>query len=191
MVSSENASIELVVIVGSVRTGRFGPVVAAWFADVARSHPGFSVSVVDLAEYDVSHSFDDTPETASFCGQISPAEAFVIVTPEYNHSFPGNLKSAIDCTDKEFAGKPVAFVSYGGLSGGLRAVEALRVVMSEVHAITIREAVSIHRVKTQFVEDGSPIEPVRIEESATRMLDQLAWWAEAARRQRDVAAYPG
>jgi hypothetical protein len=75
---------------------------------------------------------------------IDAADAFVVVTPEYNHSYPASLKHAIDMAHGEWNTKPVAFVSYGGISGGLRAVEALRLVFAELHATTIRDTVSFH-----------------------------------------------
>ncbi len=73
---------------------------------------------------------------------LSEADAFIVVTPEYNHSFTASLKFVLDLVYEPWQGKPVAFVSYGGISGGLRAVEQLRLVFAELHAVTVRDTVS-------------------------------------------------
>ena len=120
--------------------------------------------------------------------RLAAADAFVFVTPEYNHSFPASLKNAIDWHNEQWHAKPVAFVSYGGLSGGLRAVEQLRVVMAELNAMTIRNTVSFHNAwadsTTPATARTRPSTPPR-----RRMLDQLAWWAHALRDARSVRPY--
>ncbi len=110
-------------------------------------------------------------------------------SPEYNHSFPGPLKHAIDSLGHQWQAKPVGFVSYGGLSGGLRAVEALRVVFAELHAVTIRETVSFHSAWDQFDEHGAPRHPDLVNAAAGALLDQLAWWARALRTARAARPY--
>ena len=112
-----------------------------------------------------------------------------MVTPEYNHSFPGPLKHAIDSLGHQWQAKPVGFVSYGGLSGGLRAVEALRVVFAELHAVTIRETVSFHSAWARFHEHGAPRDPELVNAAAGALLDQLAWWACALRAARAARPY--
>lgn len=163
------APIKLAVIVGSVRDGRFGPTVANWFVDRANEHGDFDVDVIDLSDTEI-------PEKE----RMAAADAFVIVTPEYNHSFPGPLKTAIDAFKVEWNAKPVGFVSYGGLSGGLRAVEALRPVLAELHAVTVRGTVSFHMAWEQFDDNGQPKgEAANV--AAKSLTDQLAWWAHALR----------
>src|SRR5690349_18936956 len=108
--------LNLAVVIGSVREGRFGPTVADWFAKQAQGR--FAVDLIDLR---------DLPDE-QFAPRIGAADAVAIVTPEYNHSFPGPLKHHIDNVRREWHAKPVALVSYGGISGGLRASEALRPV---------------------------------------------------------------
>ncbi|MFC5136948.1 NADPH-dependent FMN reductase [Actinomycetospora rhizophila] len=166
--------IPLAVVIGSVREGRFGPVVAAWFADRARRRPDVAVDVVDLLE---------TGPDAGFAERIGAADAVVIVTPEYNHSFPGPLKTALDATGGEWRDKPVGFVAYGGLSGGLRAVEHLRPVLAELHAVGLRDTVSFHGAAGAFDATGRPREEVA-DAAATVLLDALAWWARTLRRAR-------
>ncbi|MGH3975334.1 MAG: NADPH-dependent FMN reductase [Pseudonocardiaceae bacterium] len=171
---------ELAVIVGSVREGRFGPVVADWFVGQAKQRADVSVDVIDLV---------DTPiPSVNFASRIGAADAFVVVTPEYNHGYPGPLKTAIDSVGREWRAKPVGFVCYGGLSGGLRAVEQLRIVFAELHTVTIRETVSFHSAHQRFDEQGAPRDPDAVNTAATALLDQLAWWARALRYAR--AAHP-
>jgi NAD(P)H-dependent FMN reductase len=87
------------------------------------------------------------------------------------------------------AQEPVAFVSYGGMSGGLRAVEQLRLVLAELHAVTIRDGVSFHLARDQFDQDGQPRDPVGCGAAASTMLDRLAWWALALRDARTRCPY--
>ncbi|MQA15478.1 MAG: NADPH-dependent FMN reductase [Pseudonocardiaceae bacterium] len=172
---------QLAVIVGSVREGRFGPVVADWFVGQAKQRDDATVDVIDLA---------DTPVPgATFTDRIATADAYVLVTPEYNHSYPGPLKHAIDSLGRPWHAKPVGFVSYGGLSGGLRAVEPLRLVFAELHAVTIRETVSFHRAGEQFDEHGTPRDPDAVNTAAAVLLDQLAWWAQTLKTARADRPY--
>lgn len=173
--------INLTIIIGSTREGRFGPVVASWFASRARQHKGLVVEVVDLAEV--------TLPSESLTASVGAADAFVIVMPEYNHSYAGPLKAAIDSIKPEWSAKPVAFVSYGGVSGGLRAVEALRPVFCELQAMTIREAVSFANFWEKFDEAGQLKEPAGPEGAATALLDQLLWWALALREAKEIRPY--
>ena len=111
------------------------------------------------------------------------------MTPEYNHSFPAPLKNVIDWHFTQWQAKPVGFVSYGGISGGLRAVEQLRQVFAELHAVTIRDTVSFHGVWAQFDSDGRPNDAARYEKAARTMLDQLAWWGRTLREGRAKRPY--
>lgn len=182
--------IKLDIIVASVRAGRIAPVVADWFAVTARRRPEFEVGIVDLAEVPLPQDLSGGAGAEAFTRQIGAADAFVIVTSEYNHGYPAALKTAIDTVKHEWRTKPVGFVSYGGLSGGLRAVEQLRQVLVEVHMVPVRESVSFHRVKHAFAADGSTSDGAAID-SAERMLDQLAWWSRTVRAGRDTEPYPG
>ncbi|WP_328414564.1 NAD(P)H-dependent oxidoreductase [Micromonospora sp. NBC_00389] len=188
----------LAVIVGSVREGRFGTTVATWFVGQTANRPNLSVDVVDPVEVGLPLTFPafgepPAPETARVLARVTPqlasADAFVVVTPEYNHSFPASLKNFIDWHNEEWHAKPVGFVSYGGLAGGLRAVEQLRVVFAELHAVTIRATVSFHSAWNQFDGEGMPTEPAGCNEAAKTMLDQLVWWAHALRDARTAHPY--
>ena len=178
--------LQVAVIVGSTREGRWGDKVAAWFAGEARGRADLLVDLVDLAELDLPASLPmhHGREILAYAERIDRADAFVVVTPEYNHSYPAGLKQAIDVLNTPWRRKPVAFVSYGGLSGGLRAVEHLRQVFAELHATTIRETVSLHRHPLLFDDAGALIEPAGPAAAAEVMLDDLVWWAAALRTAR-------
>ncbi|MCI3241915.1 MULTISPECIES: NADPH-dependent FMN reductase [Streptomyces] len=191
---------KLAIIVGSVRDGRFGPVVGSWVAEQAAEHGGFEVEVVDLAEIDIplalpaaspKYAGDDYPRPAGMAALTSAledADAFVVVTPEYNHSYPASLKAAIDWHFTQWTAKPVAFVSYGGAAGGRHAVLHLENVLTELHAVTIRDGLAFPNYFTAW-QDGRPLDTAAAGYAKT-LLDQLAWWAGALRSAREAAPYP-
>ncbi|WP_371499907.1 NAD(P)H-dependent oxidoreductase [Kitasatospora sp. NBC_00374] len=189
--------LKVAVVVGSTRGGRFGPVVAGWLLGRIGLRGDMDVDLVDLAAtplptvlpaYGEPPAEEDVELLAAVTPRLAAADAFVIVTPEYNHSFPAPLKNALDWHHHQWHAKPVAFVSYGGISGGLRAVEQLRVVLAELHAVTIRNTVSFHNYGDKFDADGRAVDPGS-EVAATAMLDQLAWWATALREAKTVHPY--
>ncbi|MDQ3654567.1 MAG: NAD(P)H-dependent oxidoreductase [Chloroflexota bacterium] len=180
---------KLAIVIGSVREGRFGPTVANWFAAQAEDHGEFEVDVIDLAGLDFPPSMASSPDVEDFGQRIGRADAVAVVTPEYNHSYPGPLKTAIDSLGGQWHAKPVGLVSYGGISGGLRSIEPLRVVFAELHAMTIRETVSFHGAWGQFDEAGQPRHPGGVNGAARVMLDQLAWWALAISEAKAVRPY--
>ena len=110
------------------------------------------------------------------------------MTPEYNHGYPAPLKALIDSAGVEWHAKPVAFVSYGGVSGGLRAVEQLRLVFAELHAVTIRDSVSPGAWE-QFDETGALRNPERAHRGMKTLVARLHWWAVALRQARSMAPY--
>ena len=185
-------SVKLAVIIGSTRSGRIGPKVAEWFAAIAATQ--FDVDLIDLAEFGFPRALGAghpraghiDPELAPYAERIGSADAFVLVTPEYNHGYPASLKSALDALYSEWLAKPVGFVSYGGPSGGIRAVEQLRTVIAELHMIDVREAVAIPRIFEVFDAPDRLVAPTA---SATAMLAQLAWWSEVLKRVD--TPYPG
>lgn len=191
---------KLVIVVGSVREGRFGPTVADWVAERAREHGGFEVATVDLADIDLPLELPDA--SPKFAGDAYPrpagmapltaaledADAILLVTPEYNHSYPASLKAAIDWHFTQWTAKPVAFVSYGGAAGGRHAVLHLENVLTELHAVTIRDGLAFPNYFTAW-QDGHPLDP-QVTGYAKTLLDQLAWWAGALRTARESVPYP-
>ncbi|GAA2367430.1 NAD(P)H-dependent oxidoreductase [Streptomyces carpaticus] len=186
-------AMRLEVITGSVREGRVGPVVASWFAGQARRHGEFSVGQIDVADYALSTSMSGSPEQATrdaldaLSPRLHAADAYVVVTPEYNHSYPGALKNVIDWHFAEWHAKPVGLVSYGGISGGLRAAEHLRQVFAELHATTVRNTVSFHGHGPWDDFGGAGEEEAA--GAARALLDQLGWWALTLREGRGARAY--
>ncbi|QES45577.1 NADPH-dependent FMN reductase [Streptomyces venezuelae] len=183
--------LKLAVIVASTREGRFAPTVAAWFLRQTAHRRDLDVDVIDLAEARLPDGLSGRPgpEVAGVAARIDAADAYVVITPEYNHSYPASLKTAIDWHYAEWRAKPVGFVSYGGLSGGLRAVEHLRQVYAELHAVTVRDTVSFHGARSCFDASGEPLDPAGPETAAKTMLDQLTWWGRTLRDAKTVRPY--
>lgn len=189
------APVRLAVVIGSTAGSRFAPVVTDWFAGEAKQRADLTLDVVDLAEEPQlpmtrpswPPSPDSPPALAALSPRLAAADAFVVVTPEYNHSFPAVLKNAIDWHLAEWRAKPVGYICYGGRSGGLRAVEQLRQVFGELHAVSIRDTLSFHGDGT-FDEHGKPKDQA-CDAAAKAMLDQLVWWALALREARAKRPY--
>ncbi|HWU98130.1 MAG TPA: NAD(P)H-dependent oxidoreductase [Oxalicibacterium sp.] len=183
--------IRVALIYGSTREGRFCDTVAQWAAVQTKKHAGFSLQVIDPADIDIPMRLQRNcaPELAALKTQLADVDAFIIVTPEYNHGYPAVLKHLIDSAYGVWQAKPVGFVSYGGLSGGVRAVEQLRQVFAEVHATTVRNTVSFMNAWEQFDRDGNLHDTDRAEQSMTMMLTQLHWWATALKQARSVQSY--
>jgi NAD(P)H-dependent FMN reductase len=169
--------IRIGLIYGSTRKGRFCDTVARWAAAEILKTGAFELDQIDPAEPIAVHQ------------RIAKADAFVVVTPEYNHGYPAPLKALIDSVGEEWQAKPVAFVSYGGISGGLRAVEQLRQVFSELHVVNVRDSVSFAGASERFDDGGELLEPAKHSRAMKRMLGQLNWWARALREARDANSY--
>lgn len=195
-----NTDLKLAIIVCSVREGRFAPTVSSWVADQARTHGGFDVRVVDLIDAELPLALPaESPKLAgdayprpegmaSLTRNLEEADAFILVTAEYNHSYPASLKAAIDWHFTQWVAKPVSFVSYGGAAGGRHAVLHLENVLTELHAVTIRDGLSFPNYFTGW-EDGQPLDE-QAPGFAKTMLDQLSWWAGALRQARAAEPYP-
>lgn len=190
-------TLNIKVIAGSTREGRFSDKAAEWIAGELKKQDGVSVEVLDLRDYDmpffnepVSPSMKTEPykneAVAWFTAKIAEGDAFVMVTPEYNRGTSGVLKNALDWVYPEWNNKAVAFVSYGSV-GGARAVEHLRLTAIELQMAPIRNAVHIpgeHYFKAAFgkmdVKDLFPM----VEKQAEGMITQLLWWANALKTAR-------
>jgi len=177
------APLRLAIIIGSTREGRYADVVANWFVAQATNRDDIEIDVIDVAALDLPVHFTKSPVPAlqAYLERVDRAECYVVVTPEYNHSYPASLKHAIDLAGAEWQRKPVAFVSYGGISGGLRAVEHLRQVFAELRTVTIRDTVSFSGPWSLFDADGRLVDAAMAEMATTTMLDDLVWWGQALR----------
>ncbi|WP_131738770.1 NADPH-dependent FMN reductase [Actinomadura roseirufa] len=190
--AADREPIRLAVIVGSARPERLAPHVVSWFTGHLAQRPDMVADVVDLLDARLPPSPDEeSPEVAAYRPRIGAADAYVMVAPEYNHSFSGVLKTAIDCCTTEWRAKPVGFVSYGlSRGGGVRAVEHLRQVLAELHAVGVRDAVCFPSVLDHFGDDGGfPRDRAGADLAAKVMLDQLAWWALALREAKARRPY--
>ena len=181
------------IIVGSTRPGRVGPAVADWITDRAREHGGFDVQVTDLA--DLNLPILDEPNhprlrqyvhqhTKDWSEVVEGSDAFIFVTPEYNHGIGAALKNAIDYVYNEWHGKAAGIVSYGGISAGTRATQMLKQVLASLKVVPVMEAVNIPFVRTHIDEDGRFKPTEAMEASATAMLDEVQRWTEAMRPLR-------
>jgi NAD(P)H-dependent FMN reductase len=182
--------LHVAVLIGSTRARRLGGPVARWFVERAMERD-LKIDLIDLREIPLSLGFEATDEVRALAARIDLADAFVMITPEYNHGYPAALKLAIDSLREEWYAKPVGFVSYGGLSGGLRAVEQLRLVCAELHMVSMRDTVSLHDARAQFDQNGRLRQPDAANAAAARLLDRLIWWAVALRDARTARPYGG
>jgi NAD(P)H-dependent FMN reductase len=181
-------TIHIGLIYGSTRKGRFCDTVARWAADEIRAQNHYTVHIIDPAEMNTGNR-DEAGGSPTLWERMAQCDAFVVVTPEYNHGYPAALKMLIDSVGAEWHAKPVAFVSYGGISGGIRAVEQLRLVFAELHAVTIRDSVSFASAWELFDADGKLKQPERAQRSLAIMLVRLRWWAIALRDARAATPY--
>lgn len=190
MTNTPETPIRVAVIVASTREGRYAPTITNWFVEQLRHRADVEFDVIDLADVNVPMTFGPAAahSIASERERVGLADAFVVITPEYNHSYPAAIKQFIDLIKTEWQAKPASFVSYGGMSGGLRAVEHLRTVFAEMHTVTIRDIVSFHNPWAQF--DGAELrEADQANAAAKVMLDELAWFAAALRTARAEHPY--
>ena len=170
------------VILGSTRQGRAGERVARWFLNQATGREDLELELVDLRDWPLPF-FDspfppmmgryEDPAQQAWAAHVARADAYVIVTPEYNHGYPAVLKNALDTLFAEWRGKPVGFVGYGGSGGGIRAVEQLRQVVIELDMHPLRDSVALPRVYAAFDEDGRLREPSHAR-AAAAVLDGVA-----------------
>jgi len=180
----------------TTREGRKGPAVAAWFEQVAREYGKFEVEPIDLKM--VNLPLMDEPEhprlrrykhehTKAWSVSVQRADAFVFVTPEYNFSMPPSLVNAVDYLVHEWAYKPVGFVSYGGVSGGLRAVQMTKQLVTALKMMPVPEAVTLPLFTTAIdAETGRFAPPDLQARSGIAMLDELLRWAEVLKPLRTV-----
>ena len=193
---TNNTPLNIKVIAGSTREGRFSDKAAVWIAEEISKQEGVAVEVLDLRDYDMpffnepmSPSFKQEPykneAVARFTKKIEEGDAFVIITPEYNHGTSGVLKNALDWVYQEWNNKPVAFVSYGSV-GGARAVEQLRLNAIELQMAPIRNAIHMPFDVVMAVAKGTPDAEIfaPYAERAGGLLDQLIWWARALKEAR-------
>jgi NAD(P)H-dependent FMN reductase len=183
--------IKIAIVFGSTRPGRNGEAVAKWVHEVAQKRSDAAFQLVDIKDFNLPLLDEPVPpimgqyskpHTKAWAATIEKFDAYVFVTPEYNHGISGALKNAIDFLFAEWNNKAAGFVSYGGASG-VRAVEQLRLVLAEVQMATVRLQVLLS-MYSDF-ENFSIFKPdARKEASVNEMLDQLVAWGSALKPLR-------
>ena len=179
--------INLRIIVASTRPGRKGPAIASWIYKLCTANPLLNTAILDLSEINLPF-LDETKHprfqeyanqhTKNWSKEIENSDAFIIVTPEYNHSFPAPLKNALDFLYWEWNYKPIAFVSYGGVAGGARAVQQLTPVTTALNMMPLSESVCIPSF-TKYIDDSGNFNAENgLILSAEAMLAALTKWAE-------------
>jgi NAD(P)H-dependent FMN reductase len=183
--------IKIAIVTGSTRPGRNNDAIARWTFDIARKRNDAAFELVDIAEYHLPLLDEPLPpsmgqyrqaHTRKWAAKIDSFDAYIFVTPEYNHGISGALKNAIDYLFAEWNNKAAGFVSYGGI-GGARAVEQLRLVMGELMVADVRAQVMLSMF-TDF-ENFSVFKPdQRHEGEMQMMLDQVISWGGALKAIR-------
>jgi NAD(P)H-dependent FMN reductase len=191
----KDMALKLKIIIGSTRPGRMGPAIARWVEGVATSHGKFEVELVDLAEVGLplldeanhpsrrDYANDHTKRWAAIVGE---ADAFVFVTPEYDFFPPATIVNAVQYLLHEWAKKPAAVVSYGGVSGGLRASQVLRGLLGNVGMVAIPQSVPIPFFPKFLDEDGTFAPNEQMAEGAGIVMDQLHDWAVGLKGMREA-----
>ena len=187
-------ALKLHTIICSTRPGRVGAAVANWFHGIASTHQGFDAALVDLAAFDLP-VYDEPvhprlqkyehEHTKRWAKSVAEADAYVFVTPEYNYGPPPPLLNALNYVYLEWNYKPAGFVSYGGISGGLRAVEAEKHTLTTLKVVPLVEAVVVPLVGQQLDKATGAFQPNDVQVAAApAMLTELFRWAEALKPMR-------
>ncbi len=185
---------KLHIVICSTRPGRIGPAVARWFDGFASNHNKFETQLIDLADFNLP--LLDEPlhpkmqqyehaHTKVWSESVAAADAYIFVTPEYNYSPPPSLINALDYVYNEWNYKPCGFVSYGGISGGLRSAQAVKLVVTTLKMMPMMEGVMIPFV-ANFLDDAGEFQSNEtIDKSAITLLDELLRWTLGLKAMRE------
>lgn len=184
---SSDTPLKLKVIIGSTRPGRVGPNVANWVNEAAKAHGGFAVDLVDLK--DIALPLLDEPNhpamqkyendsTKKWSAVIADADAVIFVTPEYDFFAPATLVNALQTIAVEWRYKPVGIVSYGGISGGLRSAQELRMLISNKGAMPLPNVVPLPMV-FPLIENGTINATDPMKDGLKGLFDELVKWGTA------------
>lgn len=186
---------KILIVLGSIREGRSGDKVAKWVLEQSKNRNGFEYELLDLKDYPMK-LFEEPGHPAMFNGKTSDefankwikkvgeTDGFIVITPEYNRGTSSALKNAIDYPYNEWHKKPVAVLGYGGMSGGGRAVEQLRLNFIELQAVPIREGVLVQFLGSK-IKDGKLIADEHLESGIKKTFDQLEWYTEVLKTARE------
>ncbi|MFS4438833.1 NADPH-dependent FMN reductase [Paracoccaceae bacterium GXU_MW_L88] len=188
-------ALKLKVIIGSTRPGRVGPAFGEWIHEFAGQHGKFDVELVDLGALDLPVM--DEPNhpraqdyqhehTKAWAKIVDDADAFIFVTPEYDYFPPSSLVNAIQYLALEWYGKPAAVLSYGFVSGGLRAAETLRTLLAALNVAPIAQGIPVPFYPQFLGEDGKVNANDQMQEGATGVLNELHKWGTALKTMREA-----
>jgi NAD(P)H-dependent FMN reductase len=187
--------LKIAIVLGSTRPNRVGAIVAEWVNGLAGKRADAEFELIDVAELGLPFLDEELPpvvgqyanqHTRDWAAKVASFDAFVFVTPEYNHSVPAGLKNALDFVHAEWADKVAGFVSYGA-AGGIRAVEHLRLILAELRVATVRAQLTLNSY-TDF-ENFYDFKPTpQHEEVLNTMLDQVMSWGTALKPLRADAS---
>jgi NAD(P)H-dependent FMN reductase len=186
--------INLKIIIASTRPGRKGVILADWIYEKAKADPNFNIEMIDLAA--INLPFMDEPHhprlqqythqhTRDWSSKIADADAFILVTPEYNHGYPATIKNAIDFLYHEWRHKPIGFVSYGGISAGTRSIQLLKPVLVSLDMVPLTAAVNVPFF-TKFIEDDKFVATEDQNRMAAGLFAELKKWAESLSHLREA-----
>lgn len=186
-------SLKLHTIICSTRPGRVGPSVANWFHGFASEHGQFQSTLVDLAEFNLP-VYDEPKHprlqqyekehTKAWSRSVAAADAYVFVLPEYNFCPPPSFVNALDFVYNEWNYKPCGFVSYGGVSGGLRSAQLAKQLVTTLKMMPMVEAVMVQNPAELFDDDKRFKAAEHHQKSGKSLLDELAKWARALKAMR-------
>jgi NAD(P)H-dependent FMN reductase len=184
------------VVLASMREGRRGEAFAKWIHGILAEREGVAASLIDLKDWllppytSAQHPLvadktlsDDSP-VGRWSKLVRGFDGFVVVTPEYNTGYPGQLKNAFDHVNAPWNYKPIGFVSYGGVSSGTRAVQQLRQVAIELRMVPIRDEVPLTLIGLATDERGFPTAELYVKR-ANAMADELVWWTRLLKDGRE------
>lgn len=185
---------KLNIIICSTRPGRVGPSVAQWFNDFATEHGKFDTQIVDLADFNLP-LFDEPnhpmkqqyqhAHTKAWSESVASGDAYVFVAPEYNYNPTPALINALNYLHREWNYKPCGFVSYGGVSGGLRAVQSAKLLVTTLKMMPMMEGVTIPFVGSLLDAEGVFQSNAPINHSANTLLDEMLRWALGLNAMRE------
>ena len=196
--------LDIAVILGSTRPGRFGEKPARWIFGELEKQNDVRAEFIDLRDY--AMPFFDQPVSpgwitepykdeavARWTRKIAAQDGYIVVAPEYSHSVAGVMKNAFDWVFKEWSRKPIGFVGYGSV-GGARSVEHMRLIAIDLQMAPVRSAVHLPvELYISMMKEEAPVDPARfapVQQAADTMIGQVVWWASAlaAAREREAAA---
>lgn len=175
------------IIIGTARDGRHTEYAARLIYNELKKRQDIATVLLDVRDFRLTatDNSEQSPTAKKYIEIVSRADGFIIVSPEYNHGYPGELKMMLDMAFEQYERKPVAIAGTGGMMGGGRMVEQLRQIVIELGMTPIREAVYFFRVGTLFDASGT-IQDVSYAPRIVKMLDELMWYAIALKRAREA-----